>query len=169
MKIVATGQPAGGPVDKPKLTDPVQITLDVPVFYQTDDGPKPANPLITCDRAHAMLIYRVLNDWAVRHHFSIVHLGTYYPRQARKPNGKPIMYRGKPRWSGHSWGAIDWEGIITSDGQHLNANELEASAPAKYRELMNDLRAGIAAVHRTAEIVKEPHWRHLGLVPAGGW
>lgn len=169
MKIEPTGQPTGGEPDKPVLKDPVKVTLDVDVFYMGSGKPAESSNVITCDRAHALLVYGPLNDWCVQHGFALCHLGTYYPRKARKPNGTLILYRGKPRWSGHAWGACDWEGVIASDGKHYNVNDLKAGAPAKLKALITNLKTGIAAAGRRAEIVEEPHWIHAGLVPVGGW
>lgn len=168
MQITATGQPAGGEPGKPILKDPVQVTLDVDVYYLGSGTPKAASRTITCDRAHALLIYQPLNDWCVKHGFALCHLGTYYPRKARKPNGQAILYKGKPRWSGHAWGAIDWEGVI-ANGQHYNVNDLKAGSPAKMYELYQTIKAGAQHAGRRLEYVEEPHWRHVGLVPVGGW
>lgn len=169
MKIIATGQPPGGLPNKPVLVQPVQIVLDVPVYYRGSGHLQPMAAPITCDRAHAELIYAPLNAWAVKYHFAVVHLGTYYARPARHPNGTDILLHGKPRWSGHAYGAIDWTGVIASNGQFYDTNALAAQAPAKLSELLTDLERAIKAAKRTAEIVHEPHWYHLGLVPAGGW
>ena len=169
MKIEPTTQPKSGPKDKPILRDPVKVTLDAPVWYLTAKGPTRASRTLTCDRAHALLVYGPLNDWAVKYGFAIVHIGTYYPRKARTQSGKTILYNGRPRWSGHSWGAIDFAGVIASDGKFYDTNDLKAGAPAKFEELYNDIKAAVQQAGRTLEYVTESHWRHVGLVPAGGW
>lgn len=169
MEITPTVQPTTGPSDKPILKDPVTVKLDVPVYYSGSGNAVPTSRLVTCDRAHAILIYQHINDWAVKYGFSLVHLGTYYPRKARKANGDVILYKGKPRWSGHSWGAIDFHGVIASDGKFYDVNALKAQAPAKFAELMSKLKSAIVAAHRKPEIVKEPHWVHCGIVPIEGW
>lgn len=169
MKIDPTGQPAGGESGKPILKDPVKVTLDVDVYYMGSGTPQKASRTIICDRAHALLIYAPLNDWCVKHGFALCHLGTYLARKARKANGQPILYRGKPRWSGHAWGACDWWGVKASDGKFYNVNDLKAGAPAKMLELYQTIKTGVQLAGRKLEYVEEPHWRHIGLVPAGGW
>ena len=172
MKITKSAQPTCAPANKPKITDPVTAVLEVPVYYNTERGPVPSNNKLFAAGILAETVLAELEKWAKKYNFALVHIGLYNPRPARRADGTPILVHGKPRWSGHAYAlGIDWKGIIT-DGGHgdfLNTDELDAGAPAKFQELLHNVRAAIAAQHRNAEIVKEPGWYHLGLTPVGGW
>lgn len=153
--------PDGAPV----VHDPVSVTMDVQVLYPGSGMPERTLSPIYCSRSFAAIVLMTMNAWAEKYGFAIVHLGVYNPRKARKADGTPIL---PSRWSNHAYGeAMDWAGIVTTDGKWLKPRALRSGSPAKYRELLDSLRAVIASNHRREEIVDEGGWIHIGMFPEG--
>lgn len=162
MQIKKVGQPIGGPENKPLLVEPVEVTLDCPVFYDNDGVLIRQTSGIRCSKVFAETVLHVLEEVCVKYGFGLVHVGFYNARYARKANGKPIVPQ---RWSNHSRGlAIDWKGV-KSNGVFYSVSKLKTDSPKKYEEFVGGCRAAIKAAGRRVEIVYEIGWQHLGLYP----
>jgi hypothetical protein len=166
MNIEPTGQPGWGPADKPLVKNPVNVALDVPVYYCEDDGAFTQNETIFCGRAFADTVLIECNKILQANNFALAHLGFYYPRKARRKDGSII----KPeRWSNHSFGeAVDFKGVITEggEGEFLGIEAMKEQCPDKLQALVQACQTAIKAINRNAEIVDEGEWYHIGLWPA---
>lgn len=165
MKEEPAEQPGGGPSGKPLIKNPVKVTLDIPVYYATERGPRPWHHSILCGKAFADTVLReceiILQDQSL----ALVHLGFYNPRQARRKDGTPIQ---PPRWSNHAYGeAMDFKGVITNSGEgdFLEIADMESTMPDTLNEIMKSCGIAITAAGRRPEIVNEGGWVHIGLWP----
>ena len=168
MQINPTTQrirPDGAPV----VVDPVNVKLDVPVYYTGDGTPQLMQSPIYCSGAFAEIILQVLNDWAAAYSFRVCHLGVYNPRMARRVDGTPIR---PTRWSNHAWGAaIDFAGVLTTDNPDNYMCITDMLEDDNYRDIAQQLldrcQAAIDIAGRRSEIVNEGHgnWMHLGIRP----
>jgi len=162
MKVEIAKVHPGKPLAAPRVVKPVWCYLESRVYYVGGSGRDETRSLY-CAEAFARLVLGPMDEWAKRHGFGLLHLGCYAPRQARKANGQII----KPaRWSTHSYGlGIDWAGIVDGRSQVIRTPAMRTACPAKLQELVEAVRASIAAGGRRAEIVEEPTWWHLGIWP----
>lgn len=167
MKISPTVQ-ASTPPGRPDVYRPVKASLGVPLYYLRAKGETVEwKHSVFCSETFAETVLVLLEEWARKHRFAIVHLGFYAARQARKRNGQPIM---PPRWSNHAYGeAVDFAGIITDNGQgqYLNLDAMKDGCPAKLAELKRLCLNAISSEGREPEIVDEGEWLHVGIFPRG--
>lgn len=166
MKIQPTKQPLAPP-GRPDITRPVLVGMDVPLYYlQTAGHPVLWEHDIFCSDDFAAHVLVLLNHWAKKHAFAVVHLGVYNARKARHKDGTPIV---PARWSNHAYGeAMDFAGIIPALGQgkFMTIEEMQDGCPAKLNDLSHLVRSAILGEGRQPEIVDEGGWIHLGMFPA---
>ena len=163
MKITLTKARAK-PDGAPSVLNPVSVKLDVLVYYYGNSGPQLVKSPIYCAELYAKTVLTVLNTWATKYCFAIVHVGFYNPRMARHADGTPI----KPaRWSNHAYGSAgDIKGIIAGDKLFISMPDLKANSPKKYNELMTAINQAIANAGHRPEIIHEggnPGWTHVGI------
>ena len=162
MKIEACGQPDGGPANKPRIENPVRVTLEIPVFYSGTGALQPVKTPIMCGRVFAETALAVMERVLKAHGKGLVHLGVYNARMARRKDGTPIT---PPRWSNHSFGcAIDWSGIATGDQWQSMAKLKDDPVVMAIRR---EARVAIVSTARKPEIVDEGGWIHVGFYPTG--
>lgn len=165
MKLEATTQWSNRPTGAPNVVNPVKATLDCPVYYYGENGPVPSFSPVYCAGTFARTVLAAIEEWCVKHHFALVHVGIYNPRPARKANGQEITPK---RWSNHAYGcAIDFKGIKVNHGKggFLSVDILQADAPAKWRELLDAVSDAMKAANLKPEMVDEGGWYHMGYFP----
>jgi hypothetical protein len=161
VKIIPSTTPPG-PAGRPLILKPVRVTMDVPLYYLTDDGPTAWNHDILCSELFATTVLVTANHWAQEYGFGLVHLGFYNARQARGRNGQLLH---PVRWSNHSHGdAGDFAGVMQRK-RYLGIDALQAGAPAKLQQLLDRCRTAIMSEGRRSEIVDEGRWIHIGMFP----
>lgn len=166
MRIIRTGQDRGRPPGIPPIIDPVKVTLDCEVFYDTGNGLKSlTGKPIFCEWRFATTVLTALEQKCMKYGYGLVHVGVYAPRFARRPNGKPILVGGKPRVSGHNGRAIDWKGLVLPTGQYMDMLDLRANSPVMLKEITDYCRHLMKAARLRPEIVVEPSWLHCGYYP----
>lgn len=160
MRVISTVQPSGPPPDKPQILNPVLVTLDVPLFYQTERGPTLWAHPVFCAAKFADSVLLQLNRFALEHSYALVHLGFYNPRKARRRDGTFIT---PIRWSNHAFGgAVDFKGVISQSGEgdFLQVARMPADQVADIRE---ECARAILGVGERPEIVDEGAWLHIGI------
>ena len=158
-------QPSGGPPDKPLIKNPVEVTMDFPVYYADDSGLK-LNHSVICGEAFADTVFKECERIFQEQNLALVHIGFYAPRLARRKDGTLIE---PPRWSNHAYGeAMDFKGVITDsgEGEFLGIADMESTMPETLREIVESCERAITDAGREPEIVHEGNWYHVGLCPS---
>ncbi len=167
MKITPARPRTDIPADAPVLRDPVNVVMDVPVFYVNERGPIRMFGPQYCERVFATSVLRTINAILSERNLGLAHLGIYNPRMARHANGDPIL---PPRWSNHAHGcAMDFKGVVLSGDVPVLVDIRAMRQDVKYRDLLEDAaaqcRASIISIQRNPEIVDEGGWIHVGIWP----
>lgn len=165
MQITATGQSTRGPADKPAVANPVEVTLDIPVFYMSDRGPVVSTHPIFCGRAFADTVLTQVNTLLQGNGLGLVHLGVYNPRKARRADGSPIV---PERWSNHAFGeAMDFKGVTQGDNpdQFTDVRRMATQMTQLLQQLRSNCDTAITGIRRRPEIVDEVNWLHVGIWP----
>ena len=165
MKIVSAQQDSKRPAGVPPINDPVRVTLDCKVWYDTGAGLKLSTGAIFCERRFAETVLAALEAKCVKYGYGLVHVGIYAPRLARHEDGTPILIEGKPRVSNHNGRAIDWKGFKLPDGTYLTVPNMRKNAPARYIEILDHCRHMMRAIGLRAEVQPESTWTHLAFWP----
>lgn len=159
MKTTKCQQPAR-PAGAPQIPSPCRAELAVKVSYY-DGSTLTPTPKLLCGQVFADTVLLAMERWAKRYGFGIVHLGVWNARKARHKDGTPIL---PERWSAHSYGtAIDWAGIVDTNGQRLGITAMRSGCPAKLAELVSSCREAIERAGRKVELVDEGAWIHVGI------
>jgi len=153
----------------PDVFDPVNVTMDVDVYYTGDGYPVKVKSPIYCARSFADTVLQCIEDWCATYSFRPCHLGVYNPRMARRVNGTLIVPH---RWSNHAYGAaIDFAGVLTTDSPDDYMNIIDMLNDDNYRdiaqELIDNCEVAIEDAGRRIEIVNEGSgtWMHIGMRP----
>ena len=147
--------------ENPQFDDPVNATLDIHVYYVTDDGLIAGARKFFCDRVFAVTVLKEIEKFCIKYGFSACHIGCYNPRFARLKNGQEIKPR---RWSNHAYGlAIDFKGIKDNNGKYISYEMMKTACPAKLAELVANIKTAIVAKGRRPETVDEGQWLHAGI------
>ena len=167
MKITPATRRSDIPAGAPVLQDPVNVVLDVPVYYVNERGPIRMYSAQYCERIFATSVLKTMNAILRDRNLGLAHLGIYNARMARHADGRPIL---PERWSNHSYGcAMDFKGVVLpGDEPVLLAISALKQDPA-YKVLLTDAeaqcRASIVNTKRKPEIVDEGGWVHIGIWP----
>lgn len=159
-------RPGNGPPGKPVISDPVNVTMDIPLYYATERGPVVWNHSIFCGRAFANTVLKQCSTILAEYNFALVHLGVYNPRKARHRDGTDIV---PVRWSNHAYAeAMDFKGVITEggEGKFLDIVAMKKQCPEALNKLTDSCRNSIEEIGRKPEIVDEVSWLHIGLWPS---
>lgn len=167
MKITPAKRRTDIPAGAPVLRDPVNVVLDVPVFYVNERGPIRVFGPQYCERIFATTVLKTINSILSEKNLGLAHLGIYNPRKARRANGEPIL---PPRWSNHAYAcAMDFKGVVLPGDVPVLLDIKAMKADAHYLALLNDASArckeSITAINRKPEIVDEGGWIHVGIWP----
>lgn len=167
MRITSTRLRTDIPAGVPVLQDPVNVELDVPVYYVNERGPIRVFGPQYCERIFANTVLKTLNSILNERNLGLAHLGIYNARMARHANGTPIL---PARWSNHAYGcAMDFKGVVLPglDPKLLDVKTM-LNDP-QYKPLLNEAqaqcRASIVNIQRRPEIVDEGGWVHVGIWP----
>ena len=159
-KITNTGQSTLPPLSKPNVVEPVVVRMTVPLYYCTERGPEPWDHSVFCARLFAETVLTTLDKVLAEHNASMVHIGVYNPRMARKKNGKPLD---PPRWSNHAYGsAIDFKGVII-DNKFTPIPVMKKTHIELLNTIKNECSNAITKTNHKPEIVDEGDWIHIGI------
>lgn len=167
MRITPTKRRTDIPVDAPVLQDPVNVELDVPVYYVNERGPIRVFSPQYCERVFATSVLKTLNSILKDRNLALAHLGIYNARKARRADGTAIV---PSRWSNHSYGcAMDFKGVVLPGDEPVLLDINALKHDPDYRLLLDvaaaQCKASIVNIQRRPEIVDEGGWVHLGIWP----
>lgn len=154
MKITpCSAQPK--PSNAPIIQDPVLVTLDCSLYYNTENGIVPWHHDVYCSKVFGETVLTVLNEHCLKQNMGLVHIGFYNPRMARNAQGKPLG-----RWSNHAYGlAGDLKGFCIH-GELLTFDKYK-----DMQEVIALMKASVIQTGRKPEIMDEGKgaWLHIGI------